>query len=97
MKAVGRTISWMTEGASGIAGILVVLMVTHVFLDVLMRFIFQKHSKVVLVGELGVDLVGDGQELDVCASKRFAHVTDLELIAVFRVVSDFIKQPFEIL
>ena len=41
MKAVGKTISWMTEGASGIAGILIVLMVIHVFLDVLMRFIFQ--------------------------------------------------------
>ena len=63
----------------------------------MVRFIFQKHSQVVLVGELGVDLVGDGQELDVCASKRFAHVTDLELVAVFRVVSNFVKQPFKVL
>lgn len=41
MKIVGRAISWMAAGASGIAGILAVLLVIHIFLDVLMRFVFQ--------------------------------------------------------
>lgn len=40
MKPIGRLISWINAGASGIAGLLVLLMVVHVSADVTMRFVF---------------------------------------------------------
>ncbi len=40
MKPIGKLISWINAGASGIAGILVLLMVAHVSADVTMRYVF---------------------------------------------------------
>lgn len=40
MKPIGKLISWLVAGASGIAGIMVLLLVSHVTIDVLMRFMF---------------------------------------------------------
>lgn len=39
MKPIGKVISWINAGASGIAGILVLLMVAHVSADVVMRYV----------------------------------------------------------
>jgi len=42
MKAIGKAISWLITGLSSIAGIMVVLLVCHVTLDVVMRFVFER-------------------------------------------------------
>jgi TRAP-type C4-dicarboxylate transport system permease small subunit len=40
MKPIGKLITWINAGASGIAGILVLVMVVHVSADVTMRYVF---------------------------------------------------------
>lgn len=42
MKPIGKVISGINAGASGIAGILVLLMVAHVSADVTMRYVFEQ-------------------------------------------------------
>lgn len=41
MKPIGKLISRLSAGASGVAGILVILLVSHVALDVVMRYVFE--------------------------------------------------------
>jgi TRAP-type C4-dicarboxylate transport system permease small subunit len=41
MKPIALVLSWLISGTSTIAGVIVLLMVGHVTLDVLMRFVFE--------------------------------------------------------
>lgn len=41
MTAIAKGISWLISGTSSIAGIIVLLLVGHVTVDVLMRFVFE--------------------------------------------------------
>ena len=42
MKPIGKMITWINAVASGIAGILVLIMVVHVSADVTMRYVFEQ-------------------------------------------------------
>ena len=50
-----------------------------------------------MVRKFSVDVLSDSQNRDVYASERLAHVTDLELVGVLWVVTNFVEERLQVL